>query len=853
MAATEDLQQSKNAELKQAFANHLPKRLALVQRRCRELCTSQWDMHTLSTVYDDIQSLAGSAGTYGLVEASEQLFSLEVYLSSFIEGELVPSEKQLEEIARLANGLDEFIGDVEPEPEAEASPTLTPVAREASGEDLGPADPSISNIPDGEVPPEGYIPVAASEDGVEPSRATSSGSGEIAFLRRGDGSTLPLIERLGDGFQFTAYESVEDCLDMLRSSPPSALIVGSRFLDRLEPIGDAIGVARRETGERIPLVAFSPGRDLSLRLTAMRAGADAFLLDSADPEAVSIELRRLLQDVSSDPYRVLIVEDDRSEALFASSILRKAGMKTHMVLRPLQIMDALEEFEPDLILMDLYMPDCDGIELTSIIREHPSFISTPIVFLSGEQDTDKQFDAINAGGDDFLSKPIRPRHLISAVTNRVKRLRAMARRLDSGNVSDTVTGLYDRPFLLDRVSAALARDANADRGGVLYLELDAPFEVRDEVGLASFDDLMNQIGSTVADCVSADDFAARFSDNAFTVLAPQRDVDAMVELAEELARSVSDSLYETPARSVAVRVSVGVCPFSAKLGDAGSVIAAAERACASARNATDRVVELHVTTAPPSSDDRELELIGLLEEALKNDQFQLVYQPVVSLKGVVEEQYQALVRLRHSEGTLQAGEFIPLAEERGMIVDIDRWVLGRAVAILAERARQNKPMRLFVNQSGQSLAETGTWLKKALEGRQLDGAHLALEYKLPDIVSQLKSAKTAFDTLAGLNAQITLGAFDGSDTAFQLLEHLHVDVIKLSPDWADESSKSLHGHDIKSIVNKLHDLDKKVIVPAIEDAHSAARLWTSGTDYIQGNFVQQPDHELRFDFRESAF
>lgn len=853
MAATEDIQQTKGAELKQAFANHLPKRLALVRRRCRELCNDAWDMHTLSSLYDDVQTLAGSSGTYGLVEVSEQLFSLEVYLASFTEGELTPSDQQRSEILRLAEELDEFIGDeVAVEETEQGPPSLRPVAREDSGEPLTPSDPAYSNIPDAERPPEAALPDAVA-DGESAAPARASGSGDIAFLRRGDGSTLPLIDRMSGAFKIKAYETVEDCLDLLRAAPPQGVIVGSKFLDKLESIGEAVARARRETGERIPLIAFAPSRDLNLRLSAMRAGADAFLLDSADPEAVALELARALQDVASDPYRILIVEDDRSEALFASSILRKAGMKTHMVLRPLQIMEALEEFEPDLILMDLYMPDCDGIELTSIIREHPAFISTPIVFLSGEQDTDKQFDAINAGGDDFLSKPIRPRHLISAVTNRVKRLRAMHRRVDAGNASDSVTGLYDRPFLLDRVSAALAREADADRGGVLYLELNEPFSVRDEVGLSSFDDLMNQIGSTIADCVSDDDFAARFSDNAFTVLAPQRDVDGMVELAEQLANTVSETLYETPSRSVAVRVSVGVCPFSARLGDAGGVIAAAERACASARNASDRVVELHVSHTPPAEGDEEAQLVSVLEDAIENDQFQLLYQPIVSLKGNVEEQYQALVRLRNEEGAIPAAKFIPLAEERGLIVDVDRWVLGRSLAILAERARQEKPLRLFVNQSGQSLSGTAEWLQKSLEGRQLDGSYLALEYKLPDIVSQLKAAKDGFDRLAALNTQITLGAFDGSDTAFQLLDRLHVDIVKLSPAWAEESADALHGHDVKSIVNKLHDLDKRVIVPAIEDARSAARLWTSGADYIQGNFVQQPDNELRFDFRESAF
>ena len=112
----------------------------------------------------------------------------------------------------------------------------------------------------------------------------------------------------------------------------------------------------------------------------------------------------LLDADTTDPFRVLIVEDDRSQAIFAESILRKAGMNTAAVTDPLAALDRLEGFNPELILMDLYMPNCSGMELTAIIREREAFINTPIVFLSGEHDQEKHFEALNAGGDDFLSK-----------------------------------------------------------------------------------------------------------------------------------------------------------------------------------------------------------------------------------------------------------------------------------------------------------------------------------------------------------------------------------------------------------------------------------------------------------------
>jgi DNA-binding response OmpR family regulator len=91
----------------------------------------------------------------------------------------------------------------------------------------------------------------------------------------------------------------------------------------------------------------------------------------------------------------------------------------------MHVLETLKSLHPDLVLMDLHMPDANGVELTALIREHPAFARTPIVFLSGESDPEMRFAAINAGGDDFLTKPIRPKHLIDSVKNRVRRVRSI--------------------------------------------------------------------------------------------------------------------------------------------------------------------------------------------------------------------------------------------------------------------------------------------------------------------------------------------------------------------------------------------------------------------------------------------
>ena len=128
------------------------------------------------------------------------------------------------------------------------------------------------------------------------------------------------------------------------------------------------------------------------------------------------------------PYRVMIVEDDPSQALFAESILNGAGMQAQVVPDPGLAIATLEVFQPDLVLMDLHMPSIDGTELTHMIRSHGAFAQTPIVFLTGDPDPERQFEVMEVGADDFLTKPVRPAELLVRVQGGL-RLRQMSREL----------------------------------------------------------------------------------------------------------------------------------------------------------------------------------------------------------------------------------------------------------------------------------------------------------------------------------------------------------------------------------------------------------------------------------------
>lgn len=190
---------------------------------------------------------------------------------------------------------------------------------------------------------------------------------------------------------------------------------------------------------RTPVVMAVTDDALSVRLAASRAGANHTLLSPMEPVRLMQMLDVLTGRQPPQPYRVLLVDDDPLLLDAQASVLRAAGMEVRSLCQPLNTLDMLEAFAPDVLLLDVYMPEVSGPELAAALRERDAHVHLPILFLSAETDMKQQLLALNLGGDDFLVKPVQPDHLVAAVTARARRARqadALRERLQ--------TTLYER-------------------------------------------------------------------------------------------------------------------------------------------------------------------------------------------------------------------------------------------------------------------------------------------------------------------------------------------------------------------------------------------------------------------------
>ena len=896
MPGMDEIQQS--AELRQAFLRHLPKRLDGVRRRGRRLCNVGWDINALALLYDELQLLAGSCGSHGLIDLSEKLYAVERALTPHMEPVALPDPdatrlilQTLDSLGPAAQapagaGLGANLG-----PSADERVTLdgiplqmTPppefVARFARPVNEMPAEPSMLDArvdtgaatfePPGPAP-ESAPPATGGDDPVTeaialpPARivaavapATTGVGRHVFHLSDGNPLATELDQRLeAEGYQLEIVERADELKEMLRALAANLVILDAAFLDEVEAIGQAVRTARARTSQRIALMVMSPSSDVTVRLRVMRAGADSFIPLPAAASDLRARIQELVEADTAEPYRVMIIEDDRAQALFAESILRKAGMHTIAVMDPLSALDTLEQFGPELILMDLYMPNCDGMELTTLIRERERFANTPIVFLSGEHDTDKRFDALSAGGDDYLEKPIRPKYLISAVTNRVRRARAVNRRVQAHNPRDAATGLYERSHLIERIAETLAGDENATNlGGALFLIIDGAQAIRERIGLSAFDALIGQGGALLAGLIGGTDFAARYGDSSFLALCPGRAEQELARFGEEIRARFDQQLFEVGDKSLALGVSIGIATFAHGWPDASAMLNAAERAAAQARGSSERKVRVYAEAETAAVQNEADTLLGSIRDAVRHDRFQLLFQPIASLRGAAEEQFHVLLRMRDAGGRLlSAAELVPVAEKHGLISDIDRWVLARCAMVVQERDRLDRPVRLFVSQSVASFDDVQrlAWLRQQLDARHIGADQLVLEFRFADVVPRLRQAIGFCQEARQAGLHICLSGFEASMAAYQVLQHLPADYLKVGGKYVGAQSEQREVRaELRQIVAHAHEHKMRVVAPLVEDARTAAGLWSAGVDYIQGNFVQQAGQDLDFEFRTAS-
>jgi diguanylate cyclase (GGDEF)-like protein/PAS domain S-box-containing protein len=434
----------------------------------------------------------------------------------------------------------------------------------------------------------------------------------------------------------------------------------------------------------------------------------------------------------------------------------------------------------------------------------------------------------------------------------------LAREVEELRQRDQATGLLNRPTFLRSLEDAVASAAqNQGQHGLLLLEPDHYQRLLQEIGLDSADALLAAIAERLRGVLDAslapdDAIAARFGEHSLAVLVGADHV-ATTALAERIREAFASHVFEIGNRSSAITASIGGVQIGEKIASVTQVLAKANHGVQSSIAVGGNRIEIFDPSAVDRAEEERIHAwVARLREALDSDRFLLYYQPVISLQGETGAMYETYIRLDAGSGeTVPPLSFLQIAEEHGLLWEIDRWVVAHAIDVIGQRARAGVPTTLLVKMSQASLADDSLarFVGEQLVAHGVSGEHLVLQLPEAKVFTHLRAAQEFAGAVARHGCRVALEQFGVGLDSFQLLSHFDPAFIKLDRSFMEDLAKNAANQQrVRDIATKARSLGIRSIAEFVQDAASMSLLFSSGIDYVEGHFLAPAGPEMNYDF-----
>lgn len=573
---------------------------------------------------------------------------------------------------------------------------------------------------------------------------------------------------------------------------------------------------------------------------------------------------------------VLLV-DDRPENLVAlEASLEPLGARIVCAHSGLDALRAVLDDQFAVILMDVMMPGLDGIETMRLLKERERTRNVPIIFLTASRDHENLCRGYASGAVDYLFKPLDPDALRAKVSvfialhekelalqaaradlelrvqERTAELAATNRALEQ-QISermaaeqqlyelahrDPLTGFANRPLLMQEMTRAVARAGRSTAPfAVMLVDIDRFKSVNDSLGHMAGDRLLLGIANRISSCLRETDVPARLGGDEFAVLLDGIDnAQGALRVADRI-QTVLASPFILEGKEVVATASIGIALMEPRyargeelLRDADAAMYRAKQSGRARSQLFDREMHDCVVT--------KIRLEADLARAVDRDQLVLHYQPIVDARTTALVGFEALVRWQHPErGLLGPGEFIPIAEDTGLIRSIDYWVLRTACHQLRDWSASNAAATMSVNVSAQLLAQPD--LASAVLGvvRQtgIDPSRLNLEITESAVMPNIGLAEVSLARLREAGIEISLDDFG---TGYSCLSHLHdlpVTAVKIDRSFVQRLGiANQRPVVVEAIIGLAHTLGMSITAEGVEHDEQLTYLRNVGCERAQG-------------------
>ncbi len=560
------------------------------------------------------------------------------------------------------------------------------------------------------------------------------------------------------------------------------------------------------------------------------------------------------EDQQSANSLIMMVDDEPINLEVLQTFLQDAGYKKFIQCsEPLKAMDIVANQRPDIVLLDLVMPEMSGFEILKRLRNSDTLRHIPVIILTSSTDADTKLMALELGATDFLGKPFDPSELALRLRNTLS-AKAYRDRLEN---YDSVTGLPNRQLLTQRLDRTLRDAAGAGKmGAVIQLNLDRFKQINEALGLGIGDSVLKGVamrldlalGGAVAAGKAGDPFnpplLARMGGDEFTVLAVGLESSETAGgLAERLLTAIA-APFRAGGEEVVLTASAGVTVFPDDGMESSALLNNAAVAMRQAKQKGGGACEVYSRDFSAKSIHR-LNVESELRRAIEREELRIFFQPKVRVESGRGSGAEVLVRWQHPErGLVGPDKFIPIAEETGLIVPLGEWVLRAACTQVADWLRAGlRVPRFSVNVASPQFRTQRfpATVRSALQDADLSPRFLGLELTESAMMEDAPRSIRALQELKDIGIRLSIDDFGTGYSSLTYLKRFPLDELKIDKSFVmgvdtDADNAAI----VIAIIAMARGLGLSVCAEGVETKSQFGLLKRHDCDECQGYLFSKP-------------
>ena len=556
----------------------------------------------------------------------------------------------------------------------------------------------------------------------------------------------------------------------------------------------------------------------------------------------------------------MMVDDQPMTMRLLQAFLEDAGYKNFVTTaRPTEAMSLLLEERPDVVLLDLNMPEVSGFDILAQVRAHPDVQHIPVLMLTASDDAASKLQALELGATDFLAKPVNSSELALRLRNTL----AAKAHQDRLRYYDALTDLPNRSMLLDQLSDCLSRAQRTGKSGaLLHIDLDRFNKFNDSFGLEAGDRLLRTIARRLIGCLREGDevcrvelhdehsMVSRLGGDEFVIVLPSLHArDNATTVAERVLETVSEPI-SWGLNEVIVTPSIGILIFPEQADDIEMLLRNVALATARAKQLGRNRYEMYSSQSETHL-ATETSLESELHQAIERDELEMYLQPKVDVATGRVKGAEALLRWQHPlRGLIGPDVFIPLAEETGLIVPFGNWILRTACEQLARWGEAGwDGLTISVNvaslqlKGGNLLDEVGS----ILSATGVDPSRLTLELTESAIFENAEANIKILSMIRSLGVRLSLDDFGTGFSSLSYLQQLPIHELKIDRSFIMTIESEMdEAPVVAAIIAMAWRLGLQIVVEGIENEAQLNYIERHQCDTYQGFLFAKPMPQNEF-------